>query len=485
MRKAITAFALVLTVLLTLCFTVGAKAAVTLLGDADCNEEVNINDAATVLRYVVGLTSLSEQGMQNADVNQDKTVNIFDASVILRYCVGLETIPPSGSSATSPPSATPTNTPVPTATPNPSLGDVTLDGDITAHDAAAVLRHAVQINLLTEAGLKNADVNMDGKVNAADAAVILRYVVKLDTIPPKTPGPTAVPTATPTPSPTPTPTPTPIPTNKYGLPAAGSEGLYFGNDDPNGEKMANFYLYSRLWKNKSTSSSASENAANWAYQYVTTANSNNKDVIGWVYMKITGHQNNGASTYSPVVKADKTYYIDEPVMYSGAMTYLDYDVLGVKDVSGALSLIFNRPVKNMVITGHNSRSSRTHFHHLHSLQSGALYYKSVGTLASQVLLGNYEYEISLFGMHQWQIWAMYETEAAESADTLLYNTSPSCDGDTGAWIQKQLSRSQADFGYGVTADDTFLTLYTCGDKYDKNDDTNQARLYIFLVYTGD
>ncbi|HPF53013.1 MAG TPA: dockerin type I repeat-containing protein, partial [Clostridia bacterium] len=58
-------------------------------GDVDCNGNVNAADAATILRYLVGIETLSEQGMANADCDGDTGLNAADASAILRYLVGL------------------------------------------------------------------------------------------------------------------------------------------------------------------------------------------------------------------------------------------------------------------------------------------------------------------------------------------------------------------------------------------------------------
>lgn len=52
-------------------------------------------------------------------------------------------------------------------------GDVNGDGRVNAKDAAAVLRHAADLEKLTGDALTKADTNADGKINAADATVIL------------------------------------------------------------------------------------------------------------------------------------------------------------------------------------------------------------------------------------------------------------------------------------------------------------------------
>lgn len=60
-----------------------------------------------------------------------------------------------------------------------TVGDVDLDGKITAADARYVLRAAARLVTLTGASLVNADVDGDGKITATDARWILRYAAKL------------------------------------------------------------------------------------------------------------------------------------------------------------------------------------------------------------------------------------------------------------------------------------------------------------------
>ena len=59
------------------------------------------------------------------------------------------------------------------------LGDVTGNGDITAYDAAVILRYLVDKEDLTDEQLAAADVSGNGEVSAYDAAKILQFVVGL------------------------------------------------------------------------------------------------------------------------------------------------------------------------------------------------------------------------------------------------------------------------------------------------------------------
>lgn len=61
-----------------------------------------------------------------------------------------------------------------------SLGDVDLNGKITAADARLALRSSAKLEKLSEIQQKNADVNRDKKVTSADARLILRVSAGLE-----------------------------------------------------------------------------------------------------------------------------------------------------------------------------------------------------------------------------------------------------------------------------------------------------------------
>ena len=107
-----------------------AGAAVTVLGDANCDGEVTAADASLILRYIVRLSEISEQGLENADADKNGRVESADASAILRYLVrlaplDLETPDPSAN-PTVRPTASPTATPEPSATATPELDQTLL-----------------------------------------------------------------------------------------------------------------------------------------------------------------------------------------------------------------------------------------------------------------------------------------------------------------------------------------------------------------------
>ncbi|MDO4544441.1 MAG: carbohydrate-binding domain-containing protein [Clostridia bacterium] len=60
-----------------------------LYGDADCNNEITSADAAEILRHVVKIITLSEQGEINGDADHDGIISSGDAAEILRFIVQL------------------------------------------------------------------------------------------------------------------------------------------------------------------------------------------------------------------------------------------------------------------------------------------------------------------------------------------------------------------------------------------------------------
>lgn len=488
-------------------------------GDVTLDGQIKANDAALVLRYIVGMQLLDGQALLQADADRNGTVNSADAAKILRHVVGLDEIdngtaeqPTETNDPTNTPTPSPTLTsaPTPTSTAAPEitatpeiredLGDLNGDGAVTAADAAVLLRAIVGLGANAADALVNADVNCDGLVNAADAAAILRFVTGMDAIPPRTPDPNATPkpTKTPTPSPTATPKPTytpvprpteeptatPAPTNAIGGPSVGNYGLVYSDDDPNAEKITNFYKYGKLWSDENSKGKFDQE---WAYWYPTIVDNSNKNIIGWCHMTFYGAQNkSGSYDYAPVTSnASTLYVIDDPIMYAPMNKYLSHSPYGAESEGGSLSMMFDAWQRNIVVTAHNSRGTRSRFHHLHSMQNGCIYFHNNGLLKYRADQGEYKFNITVFGRSNWQVWALYETDSNEPSDTLLYNISSTCGGNVKEWVNYQLSRSQVDFGVEVGVADQFLTLYTCADAHDSDNDTDPARLYVFLKYVKD
>ncbi len=78
------------------------------------------------------------------------------------------------------PSLKPFGTPgLPNSIGPPEMGDVSLNGEITAYDASLVLRYILGYENLYMIQIRSADVDGNGKVKREDAAIILRKVVGL------------------------------------------------------------------------------------------------------------------------------------------------------------------------------------------------------------------------------------------------------------------------------------------------------------------
>lgn len=71
-------------------FQYGTKPAYT-KGDANLDDEIDVNDAVHILRYAARLIDLSETELKAADANGDGVVDVNDAVMILRYLAKLIT----------------------------------------------------------------------------------------------------------------------------------------------------------------------------------------------------------------------------------------------------------------------------------------------------------------------------------------------------------------------------------------------------------
>jgi hypothetical protein len=61
-----------------------------LLGDVNCDDEINSIDALLILQYVAALIDLEDLDCpENADVDDDGDIDAIDAALILQYDAGL------------------------------------------------------------------------------------------------------------------------------------------------------------------------------------------------------------------------------------------------------------------------------------------------------------------------------------------------------------------------------------------------------------
>lgn len=174
--------------------------------------------------------------------------------------------------------------------------------------------------------------------------------------------------------------------------------------------------------------------------------------------------------------------IDHPILYAWEWYYHDRDLYGNPSSRGSLYLYSDKPTRNIVLTGHNARTSGTMLHQLHLVQDELS--KEYGIFANRI------WTVNAYGQtNKWEVFAMYEeTPGSEEASSLLYNTSfynkmdEMSEEEIQAWIDYQLERNELDYEVHVTPDDYFLTVVTCGDNH--LDSQYGARLYFFLRLVG-
>ncbi len=188
----------------------------------------------------------------------------------------------------------------------------------------------------------------------------------------------------------------------------------------------------------------------------------NKDALGYIKIRNTN--------------------IDYPIMYDYNWFYNDHDPDGNSAVRGSIYFYWERSSGNIVITGHNARSSGTMFHQLHKVQDNA------GTLRTY---SDRLWPINTYGQTgYWEVWAMYEEGAFKDPDdsSQMFNTcwpygfNRKTEEEKQAWIDYQLKRNKLGYTVNVTTKDRFLTLVTCGDSH--ADAAKGARLYFFLRLVG-
>ena len=174
--------------------------------------------------------------------------------------------------------------------------------------------------------------------------------------------------------------------------------------------------------------------------------------------------------------------ISYPIMYDLNWFYNDHDIDRKSVVRGSIYFYYSKPSGNIVITGHNARSSGTMFHQLHDIQNNK---------SKLMNLKNRLWCINAYGeTGYWEVWAMYEEGrfSDPSKSSLYYNTcwpngfDGKTDSEKQAWINYQQKKNQLGFTVNVSVKDRFMTLSTCGDSH--SDSAYGARLYFFLRWVG-
>lgn len=196
----------------------------------------------------------------------------------------------------------------------------------------------------------------------------------------------------------------------------------------------------------------------------------NADTVGWIDVPNTN--------------------VSDPILYGPNFYYSNRNIYKKKSLEGVYPYV-NRLTRNVVIFGHNLRNSNSGMHQLHHLQEAAngrssCQYGKCGRSISSVKdwyksdKGRI-WNISIFGKTQWEVFAMYEVPRNEPIATLRSNWNTSASTQQ-SWIDKQLARSEVDFGVSVSSSDQVMTIITCGTNYDSA--SANSRLFFFLKCVG-
>ena len=195
--------------------------------------------------------------------------------------------------------------------------------------------------------------------------------------------------------------------------------------------------------------------------------------------------------------------INYPIMFdaTGKWYYNDHTPDKEKTDSGSIyAYYYGSPrLKHTVFTGHNSRPSGTMFHQLHHIQEFNLGNatcaqtkycgKELTGLPDLQIYSNRVWTVTLFGEEtRWELFAMYETKPGKEAYEIFLDNiwwpygdssyDKTTDEEIGAWITKQIERSEIAIDTDVSAADQLLTVFTCGNEH--NDSNEYARLFFIF-----
>ena len=125
-------------------------------GDVNLDGEVDHADSGLVLEHAIGLVTLTNTALANADVTGNGEVTAYDGSFILQKANGLILCFP--------------------VEENCGIGDANEDNKLTEADAEVILDHITGNGGISTAALSYADTDGDGSVTAIDASLILQYL---------------------------------------------------------------------------------------------------------------------------------------------------------------------------------------------------------------------------------------------------------------------------------------------------------------------
>jgi hypothetical protein len=156
-KRNILIFALCIAIIISITPGAGAVTPISqvliAVGDANLDGTVNSDDALFILKYLKGEAALlSDIHKTRADANNDRIITISDAIAILEGNIAATLLKPI------------------------KVGDVNLDGLVTAADASLLLQYCNGSVGIGEIALPPADFNNDGVINVNDVYALLDYL---------------------------------------------------------------------------------------------------------------------------------------------------------------------------------------------------------------------------------------------------------------------------------------------------------------------
>lgn len=129
-----------------------------IIGDINNDEIVDNRDCNILIQYLSGGIQLTDEQLNNADLNQDGNVDIIDRTIFDKKMAeweSFQTFPYTGTIL---------------------FGDVNGDGSVNDSDDELLEEYIAGTIQLTEIQLFNGDLNLDNVVDAADSIILLNYI---------------------------------------------------------------------------------------------------------------------------------------------------------------------------------------------------------------------------------------------------------------------------------------------------------------------
>lgn len=166
--------------------------------------------------------------------------------------------------------------------------------------------------------------------------------------------------------------------------------------------------------------------------------------------------------------------IDAPILYDKIFFYHDHDEQGRADARGSIYAFYSVLTRNVILQGKNGSQERPLLRELHTYKEDLAAFKTAK---------NRIFKISVFGIDEWELFALYETpedEPASTGKTNYSHLSSASAQEVEAWVKAQKERSllKGIIDVPVSGDDVLMTIITWPEYY--RADASEGRYYLFL-----